>query len=242
MIKPFVFLDSFSSDPSAGPNFGFHPHSGIATVTLVFSGQYKYEETTGTEGILRAGSVEFMRASGGVWHNGWPLGTEYIKGFQLWLALPPELESAESKSRYLAADEVVGEGPYRVIIGRYGGATSPLPAPDGINYLDVQLQDGEEWTYRMPDDHEVSWLALHEGQLKVPELLEERELVVFGEAGNEIRVQAVAKTRFILGSAVKHKHDLILGRNSVHTSAEALTQGEREIRRIGEELRLAGKI
>jgi redox-sensitive bicupin YhaK (pirin superfamily) len=242
MIKPFVFLDSFASDPAVGPNFGFHPHSGIATVTLIFSGEYNYEETTGAEGVLSAGSVEFMRASGGVWHNGRPLGTELIKGFQLWLALPPELESAASTSQYLAADEVVSEGPSRVIIGQHGGVSSPLPAPPGINYLDVQLNDGEEWTYRLPDDHEVSWLALHDGQLKVPDLLEERELVVFGESGREVRVQAVGKTRFILGSAVKHKHELVLGRNSVHTSREALASGVQEIKRIGEELRLAGRL
>jgi len=109
MIKPFVFLDSFVSDPARGSNFGFHPHSGIATVTLIFNGEYSYEETTGAEGVLRAGSVEFMRASGGVWHNGSPLGTELITGFQLWLALPPEFESEQSLSRYRSEERRVGK-------------------------------------------------------------------------------------------------------------------------------------
>src|SRR5882762_814721 len=38
-IKPFVFLDYFEADPATAPKFGFHPHSGIATLTLILSGQ-----------------------------------------------------------------------------------------------------------------------------------------------------------------------------------------------------------
>src|SRR5439155_12504039 len=39
LIKPFVFLDYFDLDPKHMPNIGFHPHSGIATVTVVLEGQ-----------------------------------------------------------------------------------------------------------------------------------------------------------------------------------------------------------
>jgi len=39
LIKPFVFLDYFEADPANAPKFGFHPHSGIATLTLILSGQ-----------------------------------------------------------------------------------------------------------------------------------------------------------------------------------------------------------
>ena len=34
LIKPFVFLDYFDIDPKRSPAIGFHPHSGIATLTL----------------------------------------------------------------------------------------------------------------------------------------------------------------------------------------------------------------
>ncbi|HTE40267.1 MAG TPA: hypothetical protein VK629_05535, partial [Steroidobacteraceae bacterium] len=36
LIKPFVFLDYFDIDPKHTPAIGFHPHSGIATLTLLF--------------------------------------------------------------------------------------------------------------------------------------------------------------------------------------------------------------
>jgi redox-sensitive bicupin YhaK (pirin superfamily) len=55
LIKPFVFLDYFDADPASAPKFGFHPHSGIATLTLILSGRAFYKETTGREGPLRIG-------------------------------------------------------------------------------------------------------------------------------------------------------------------------------------------
>src|SRR5260370_33004250 len=47
LIKPFVFLDYFDADPATAPKFGFHPHSGIATLTVILAGQAFYKETTG---------------------------------------------------------------------------------------------------------------------------------------------------------------------------------------------------
>jgi redox-sensitive bicupin YhaK (pirin superfamily) len=38
-IKPFVFLDDFDTAPSGKPLSGLHPHSGIATLKVIISGQ-----------------------------------------------------------------------------------------------------------------------------------------------------------------------------------------------------------
>src|SRR5258708_22555626 len=60
LIKPFVFLDLFDFDGQGAPmsmENGWHPHSGIATVTVVFDGAIRYAETTGSSGVLPAGSV-----------------------------------------------------------------------------------------------------------------------------------------------------------------------------------------
>jgi redox-sensitive bicupin YhaK (pirin superfamily) len=82
-IKPFVFLDLFNITATGEPLFGWHPHSGIATLTLIHEGATTYEETTGQRGILRAGSVEWMRAGRGVWHTGTPASSQTTTGFQL---------------------------------------------------------------------------------------------------------------------------------------------------------------
>ena len=242
LIKPFVFLDTFDIDPKRTPEIGFHPHSGIATVTIVFEGRISYEETSGTQGIIEAGGAEWMRAGGGVWHTGGVAGNTRAKGYQLWIALPPQLENSASEARYIDASRVPQQGPVRVILGRYGGLTSEIPAPAGINYLDVMLKRGEKWCYQPPRDHTVAWIAVHKGKLAAPALVEEGNLVVFAESNGALDIEADEGARFVLGSAVKHQHDLVLGRYSVHTSQEALDRGEAHIAELGRRLKTAGRL
>jgi redox-sensitive bicupin YhaK (pirin superfamily) len=238
IVKPFVFLDLFDISVSSAPNFGWHPHSGIATLTVLHEGAIEYQETTGVKGILPAGGAEWMRAGGGVWHTG--AASQRAKGFQLWIALPPDLESLPSQSQYLSADQVSTEGPARVILGSYGRAKSPILSPPRINYLDVQLAAGEQWTYEPPLHHEVAWLAVSEGSIRTPDPVSTGEFVAFEESNGALFIQADRASRFVLGSGAKHPHDLVLGHYSVHTSHAALVAGESQIKRIGNQLVAAG--
>src|SRR5215510_6809819 len=76
LTKPFVFLDLAQFDGRLAPtpmDYTWHPHSGIATITVMLEGAVRFAETTGRDGLLPTGGVEFMRASGGVWHTGEPV-------------------------------------------------------------------------------------------------------------------------------------------------------------------------
>src|SRR5260221_45379 len=191
LIKPFVFLDYFDIDPRRMPAIGFHPHSGIATVTVVLEGQIFYEETSGTKGIIDRGVVEWMRASGGVWHTGGVAGSARAKGFQLWIALPPEMENIASEARYLGREHFQSHGPARVILGRLGEAASKVPAPAVMNYLDVALKKGEKWRYDPPGRHTVAWIAVHRGKLATPEIVGKGELAAFEEANGALEFDAL---------------------------------------------------
>jgi redox-sensitive bicupin YhaK (pirin superfamily) len=241
-IKPFVFLDYFEADPAAAPKFGFHPHSGIATLTLILSGQAFYKETTDREGVIDTGGVEWMRASSGVWHTGGAYGEKRIKGFQLWLAMPPALELAEPQSQYLTAADVRSAGPARVIAGEHEGVKSILSSPDGMTYLDVNLKAGERWTYFPPAGHTVLWVGSHTGRLATPEPVTAGELAVFEEDNKPVAFEAITDAGFVLGSAVKHPHELVTGYYSVHTSQAALREGEKNIATIGKRLHNQGVI
>ena len=241
LIKPFVFLDHFDFDDRAPPmdmGAGWHPHSGIATVTVVLGGSVRYAETTGKSGVLPPGGVEWMRAGNGVWHTGAP-EPEGVQGFQLWVALPPGLENGATASHYVMPEDVPVVGPARVILGAYGDAKSPIDAPP-MTYLAVSLKAGEGWSYQPPGGHSVAWVAVHSGALRTSGTIQRGEIAVFEPSEEPIDFVAQGDTVFVLGSAARHPHPLVLGNYSVHTSAEALRQGEAEIRRIGTTLRAAG--
>ena len=240
LIKPFVFLDYFDADPQNAPSFSFHPHSGNATLTLILSGTAFYRETTDRQGVIDTGGVEWMRASSGVWHTGGMSGSERTKGFQLWVAMPADLELAEPDGQYLNASEFKFAGPARVIAGEYQGVKSIVRSPAGMTYLDVRLKAGERWTYQPPQNHNVVWVAAHEGIVAVPADISAGEAVVFEEGHRPITFEAITDTGFVLGSAIKHPYDLVTGYYSVHTTASALEQGERNIATIGHRLHNQG--
>ena len=243
LCKPFVFLDLFELNAKGMPRgFGMHPHSGIATLTYMIEGEVVYEDTTGKSGTLPSGGMEWMQAGDGVWHDARPVGGSAIRGFQLWVALPPAQENAPAHSVYLAPSEIPREGPALVLLGQYGAARSSVAAPAGMNYLAVQLKDKERWRYTPPAGHDVAWLAVNSGSLDADANITAGEMAIFQDSAATIDIVARGATSFVLGSAVKHPHDLVMGHYSVHTSEAALEQGESEIRRIGAQLKQQGRL
>jgi redox-sensitive bicupin YhaK (pirin superfamily) len=236
-LKPFVFLDLFEADMRAlTGSMPLHPHSGIATVTVFADGDVTFDDPHAGRGAIAYGGVEWVRAGRGMWHGKeLSAGTSpTARGFQLWIALPPELEIADSESQYIASEQMPGVGPARVIVGAYAGATSPVRAPGDINYLLVTLKPGARWTYDPPTGHTIAWVAVSSGALNAGERVTTGELAIFDTTGAPIALEGVAGTgaTFVLGSAVPHPYPLHLGSYSVHTSAEALAAGERHIREL----------
>jgi redox-sensitive bicupin YhaK (pirin superfamily) len=229
LLKPFVFLDLIDNHGKPFNGFGLHPHSGIATLTYIAEGSVRYEDTNGATGLLPAGGIEWMRAGGGVWHGGGLGDPGRTRGFQLWIALRPELELGLSESTYLSPETVPLDGPARVLIGSYGSATSSIQAPSPMNYLAVRLKPGERWRYQPPAGHTVLWTAVGKGSILVPDELQQGELAAFTRSSAVLEVEAQSDAEFVLGSAVPHNYDLVLGSHSVHTSVEALREAETRI-------------
>ena len=244
-LKPFVFLDLFEADMRGlAGSMPVHPHSGIATVTVFTRGDVTFDDQIAGHGTIGYGGLEWARAGLGMWHGKELSGgsSPMVQGFQLWIALPPELERAEPETQYFGADLVPSIGPARLIVGAYETATSPVRAPRGINYLLVTLKPGERWTYEPPGRHTVAWVAIAEGALGASEQLSKGELVIFEAGEIPVTFEGVERTgaTFVLGSAVPHPYELHLGAYSVHTSADALAAGERNLRELKKRLDTTG--
>ncbi|HWY15972.1 MAG TPA: pirin family protein [Rhizomicrobium sp.] len=240
-LKPFVFLDLFDHE-GAPFELGLHPHSGIATLTWVAEGAISYIDPDNIKGALPAGGVEWMQAGRGMWHGGGLGKAGRTHGFQLWIALPPELELGLTTSIYQAPEDVRQDGPARILLGSYGRASSAIVSPSPINYLAIRLKAGERWRYEPPTGHAVLWVAIASGVLAAPDELERGELVAFEPSSRAVEFEALTDTEFVLGSAAPHEHDLVLGYYSVHTSPGALRDGEAHISSIQKRLVQEGRL
>jgi redox-sensitive bicupin YhaK (pirin superfamily) len=219
-----------------------HPHSGIATVTFLMQGSVGYEDTDGRTGVLRQGGMEWMKAGGGAWHGGGTGDGDRTRGFQLWIALPPDSEVAPAESIYLAPGSIPREGPARVLLGSYGATSSTIRPPSPLTYLFVRLAAGERWRYSPPEGQTVGWVAIGAGEVVTSEPLRAGDLAVFEASEASIDFQARVDTEFVLGSAVPHPYELALGTYSVHTNPDALHAAESRIAQIQVSLVARGRL
>ena len=67
-------------------------------------------------------------------------------------------------------------------------------------------------------------------------------LAAFEPSSEAVEFEAMTDTEFVLGSAAPHEHDLVLGYYSVHTSPDALREGEAHISTIRERLVQEGRL
>jgi redox-sensitive bicupin YhaK (pirin superfamily) len=241
ILKPFVFLDLFDHEgaPFNGP---LHPHSGIATLTYVAEGAVSFIDPDNVRGTLSAGGVEWMQAGRGMWHGGGLDKAGRTRGFQLWIALPPELELGPTTSIYQPPKDIQSDGPARVLLGSYGSASSAIASPSPINYLAVWLKAGERWRYEPPTGHTVLWTAIASGTVSVPDELRNGDLAAFELSSEAIEFEAQTDAEFVLGSAVPHKYDLVLGPHSVHTTPAALHNAQAHISAIRTRLVQEGRL
>ena len=129
-----------------------------------------------------------------MWHGGGLDKAGRTRGFQLWIALPPELELGPTLSIYQAPEAVPQDGPVRVLLGSYGSASNAIVSPSPINYLAVRLKAGERWRYEPPTGHTVLWAAIASGVLSAPDELRHGDLAAFEPSSESVEFEALTDT------------------------------------------------
>lgn len=131
LIGPWCFVDHFGPDEvsaSGGMTVARHPHTGLATVTLLFEGEIDHLDSTGFGNTVRPGEVNLMIAGRGVSHSEFSTeDTSRLHGVQLWYALPDDLRDGPAGSQHHVPDlEQRSGGTLLTYLGSLGGHTSPV--------------------------------------------------------------------------------------------------------------------
>jgi redox-sensitive bicupin YhaK (pirin superfamily) len=149
MFDPFLLFDEFGSDNPDDYMAGFpaHPHRGFETVTYMLNGKFKHKDSSGNEGVLTDGSVQWMTAGRGVIHSEMPEKTDGLaRGFQLWLNLPKNLKMIDPAYNDIHPDDIpcvlINQGAVKVISGTFNGVEGPGRPHTGMFYFDIKLNAG----------------------------------------------------------------------------------------------------
>ncbi|MGZ4446444.1 MAG: pirin family protein [Nocardioides sp.] len=147
LIGAWCFVDHYGPDEvtdTGGMSVAPHPHTGLQTVSWLFSGEIEHRDSAGHHATVRPGEVNLMTAGRGISHSEVSTpGTRELHGAQLWVALPDEHREVEPGFDHHAPEPVTGDGwEARVFLGSLLGATSPVPTYTPLLGVEVLLQPG----------------------------------------------------------------------------------------------------
>ena len=174
-LDPFLLLDNFGTENPEDYIAGFpdHPHRGFETVTYMIQGRMRHKDSSGAEGLLRPGGVQWMTAGRGIIHSEMPEQTNgEMSGFQLWVNLPAAEKMCMPCYQDFEPDDVPLVKPtdgveVRVIAGEVDGVLGPV---NGIatepTYLDVSLSPGETLSANLPLGH-TAFVYVFQGQAMI---------------------------------------------------------------------------
>jgi redox-sensitive bicupin YhaK (pirin superfamily) len=131
LIGAWCFVDHYGPDEvadSGGMVVPPHPHTGLQTVSWLFTGEVEHRDSAGHHAMVRPGEVNLMTAGRGISHSEVsPPSTTTLHGAQLWVALPDAERFVDPGFAHHAPGPVTGEGfEARVFLGSLLGDTSPV--------------------------------------------------------------------------------------------------------------------
>ncbi|MBX7241972.1 MAG: pirin family protein [Bacteroidia bacterium] len=148
-IDPFVFLDHFGPFEKRPESGGVppHPHAGIATITYLFEGSNRHQDSLGNDCIIHAGDIGWMQSGKGIVHaegmNEGRTSPEVIHGLQFWISLPAKDKFAEPDFFFYPSEELPsftpGESSVKVLCGSLQGYTSPVKSLSPAYMFEVKM-------------------------------------------------------------------------------------------------------
>ncbi|MFB6805310.1 pirin family protein [Streptomyces sp. NPDC056387] len=131
LIGAWCFADHYGPDrvaDSGGMDVAPHPHTGLQTVSWLFSGEIEHRDSLGTHAFVRPGEINLMTGGHGISHTEVSTpATTVLHGVQLWVALPDEHRHAPRDFQHHAPEPLRVDGAQlRVFLGTLAGDTSPV--------------------------------------------------------------------------------------------------------------------
>jgi redox-sensitive bicupin YhaK (pirin superfamily) len=105
-----------------------HPHTGLQTVSWLFSGEVEHRDSARVHAMVRPGELNLMTAGAGICHSEVSTtGTTILHGVQLWVALPDaDRETTRNWDHYVPQPVSLDGARLRVFLGELADARSPV--------------------------------------------------------------------------------------------------------------------
>jgi redox-sensitive bicupin YhaK (pirin superfamily) len=241
-VGPFTFIDHMGpAELKSGEYIDVdqHPHIGLSTLTYLFEGQIEHRDSTGAVQVISPGDVGFMSSGSGVSHTErtpTPLRQNSVNrmhGYQVWVALPKEMEEMTPRFDYVPAKELPTweqDGMAMTLVAGEGfGHQSPLKVYSPLFMVDVFAKEAGALDIQGQLRGEIAIVVVH------GEVIEDGEPVHAGQmmislSEDTCRLELEAGTRLLIFGGQPLPEERYMFWNFVSSSRERIEQAKTDWR------------
>lgn len=237
-VGPFTFIDHMGPS-EVGPNSYMdvdqHPHIGLSTLTYLLEGEMEHKDSTGAFKIVTPGSVNFMTAGKGVTHTERTTtrqrdgGTYNIHGYQVWIALPKELEEMEPSFVHFDKEDLptwINNGAaYTLVAGEGYGRTSPVPVHSPLFMIDLTTEATHELKVNGQLKGEIA-IVVVKGAVKDRDKSIEQGQMLISKTDDQCAVQIEPNSRILLFGGQPFPEERLMHWNFVSSSKELMEKAK----------------
>ncbi|SJN33469.1 pirin-related protein [Microbacterium esteraromaticum] len=234
LVGAWCFLDHYGPDDvseTGGMEVPRHPHTGLATVSWLFTGRIDHLDSGGVAAPVLPGELNLMIAGSGITHQEISSqDTTVLHGVQLWYALPDTTRFSDKTFVHYAPEPVLLPGvTVRVFIGELAGAESPVNTrtPELLG-AEVVLEPGAEVNFDVRSDFEHAVLT-ETGHVTVASTaVRHRELGYLPPGADTLQITAGADgARVIVLGGVPLNEQIVMWWNFVGRSHDEIVEYRR---------------
>ncbi|WP_104091604.1 pirin family protein [Arthrobacter sp. GMC3] len=164
LIGAWCFVDHYGPDDvssTGGMAVPPHPHTGLQTVSWLFSGEIEHTDSAGYHATVRPGELNLMTAGRGISHSEYSTSaTTVLHGVQLWVALPEDARFMDPTFEHFRPTQVYGPGSQlSVFLGTLAGSSSPVRTHSPLLGAEIVLDAGASLTVEVDPGFEHGFLV-----------------------------------------------------------------------------------
>ncbi len=235
LIGAWCFADHYGPDNVAetgGMDVPPHPHTGLQTVSWLFSGEIEHRDSLGSHAFVRPGELNLMTGGYGISHS--EVSTERttaLHGVQLWVALPEEHRHAEPDFQHYVPTPVrTGGAGIRVFLGALAGAVSPVRTFTPLLGAEIVLDPGATATLALDPAFEHGLLVDH-GRVRMADtVLSPAELGYLPTGSDRLTLtnESDDTARTVLLGGTPFEEEIIMWWNFIGRSHEDIEQARKD--------------
>jgi quercetin 2,3-dioxygenase len=171
LIGAWCFADHYGPHDvrgGTGMDVPPHPHTGLQTVSWLFSGEVEHRDSAGVHAMVRPGELNLMTAGAGICHSEVSTATTTVlHGVQLWVALPDsDRDTGRDFAHYVPTPRSVAGATVRLFLGELAGDRSPVHTFTPLLGAQIDLDRGANLTLDVDPSFEHGVL-LDQGSVEV---------------------------------------------------------------------------